>query len=264
MIVVVEPGWATTVQDRGRPGLAHLGVPPSGALDPALAAAVNRATGTSPDAAVLETAGGLVIEALAPVTLATSVHTGPVALAAGDRLRVDADRERAWVYVAARGGIEVAPVLGSRSRDTLSGIGPVVAAGTVLDVGVQVEGPPTDVLALRPPSGPVRLWPGPRADWFAEDAVAHLVAATWTVGAETNRIGVRLDGPPIERRRHAELPSEGLVIGAVQVTPDGRPVVMLADHPTTGGYPVIGVVDPADVGRVAQSRTATTLDFVAV
>jgi biotin-dependent carboxylase-like uncharacterized protein len=263
VIVVVEPGWGTTIQDRGRPGLAHLGVPTSGAVDPTLAAAVNRATGTSPAAAVIETAGGLLLEAQGPVTLATSVHTAPIALAAGDRLRVDADRDRAWVYVSARGGIDVPPVLGSRARDTLSGIGPLVGAGTVLGVGALVDGPPADVLALRPPHGPVRVWTGPRADWFTDAAVQLLVTATWSVGSEVSRVGARLDGPRIERRMHDELPSEGLVLGAVQVTPDGRPVVMLADHPTTGGYPVIGVVDPADVGRVAQARPGADLRFVA-
>ena len=264
MIVVVEPGWATTLQDRGRPGLAHLGVPTSGALDPGLAAAVNRAAGNHPDAALLETAGGLVLEARRRVTLVSSVHTAPVQLGAGDRLRIEPDAARAWVYVAARGGFDVTPVLGSRSRDTLSGIGPVVAAGSVLDVGADDAAAPSDVLAVRTDGGRVRVWPGPRVDWFVDGALGQLVAAAWTVGAEVSRVGVRLAGPPIERRVTDELPSEGLVLGAVQVTPDGRLVVMLADHPTTGGYPVLAVVDPADVARIAQARTGATLGFVAV
>ena len=98
------------------------------------------------------------------------------------------------------------------------------------------------------------------ADWFGEDAVHHLTAAEWTVTA-ASRVGVRLGGPQLSRTTQAELPSEGLVIGAVQVPPDGQPVVMLADHPTTGGYPVIAVVDEDDVGRLAQRPAGSTVRF---
>ena len=105
------------------------------------------------------------------------------------------------------------------------------------------------------------VWPGPRLDWFAADAMQQLVTTEWTVSADVSRVGVRLDGPPLRRVVHDELPSEGLVTGAIQVPPDGRPVVMLADHPTTGGYPVIAVVDPACVRIVAQRRPGSSLRF---
>lgn len=260
---VVRTGWATTLQDAGRPGYAALGVPTSGALDPAMRALLNRLVGNPQHAAVLESAGGLVLRADGPCVTATSVELAITARRAGATIGVDPADGELWGYLAVRGGIIVDPVLGSVSHDTLSGLGPApIAEGRRLGVGPdpgtaisidQVPRPP------RPPS--LRIWPGPRLDWFADDAFAHLTSTTWTVSGQTGRVGVRLDGEPPRRRRAEELPSEGLVLGAIQVPPDGRPVVMLADHPTTGGYPVIAVVDPADVGHLAQRRPGATVRF---
>jgi allophanate hydrolase subunit 2 len=124
VIAIVRLGWATTVQDLGRAGLAHLGVPCSGAIDRDLAAVVNRAVGNPPDRALMETAGGLVVEARREVLVATSAHLAPMHLRPGDRLAVDPAHDRAWAYLAVRGGVVLDPVLGSRSQDTLSGLGP--------------------------------------------------------------------------------------------------------------------------------------------
>jgi biotin-dependent carboxylase-like uncharacterized protein len=261
---IVRSGWATTVQDFGRRGHAHLGVTGAGALDPDLAALTDRLVGNPIGTALLETAGGLEIRARRSLLVASSVERAPVHLRAGEHYRIGVDPERAWAYLAVRGGIAVDPVLGSRSRDTLAGLGPPpVVDGTVLPVGPDPGTTlVTDLAPLGPPSRSIRLWPGPRLDWAAEGSFELLLGAIWRVGAETDRVGSRLDGPPLGRRERGELVSEGLVTGAVQVPPDGRPVVMLPDHPTTGGYPVIAVIDPEDLADLAQTRPGTSVRFV--
>lgn len=259
-IVVVEPGVATTVQDRGRPGLAHLGVPAGGAVDPALAAMVNRLVGNAAGAAVVETAGGLRVTVDRPVLVATDTETAARHLRPGDTVALAAGGDRRWHYLAVAGGVATPPVLGSRSHDTLSGIGvePIVA-GTRLAVGSPEGAPPAvDVAPLAPPHTTVRVGPGPRLDWFEPGSLGAMTGGEWSV-VEVSRVGVRLRGVTIVRRDVAELASEGLVRGALQVPPDGDPVMMLADHPTTGGYPVIAVVHPDDVAHVAQCLPAANL-----
>jgi biotin-dependent carboxylase-like uncharacterized protein len=251
VIEVVDAGVLTTVQDAGRPGYAAVGVPPSGAVDRELAEHCNRLVGNPDEAAVLETAGGLVLRAESPVVVASDVESSARSLAAGDILRVDAG-DRQWHYVAVRGGFDVEPVLGSRATDTLSGLGPSrVVAGDRLPIGDEPERPPVgETWPMQPPGDVIRITPGPRADWFTPDSLAAL-AGRWMVSG-ASRVGIRLEGPPLERAFDRELPSEGLVRGAIQVPPDGAPIMMLADHPTTGGYPVIAVVEPADVAALAQ------------
>jgi len=263
---IVEVGWSTTVQDAGRPGLAGIGVPPSGALDAGRRALVNRLVGNAEDAPVLETAGGLRVRATGPCLVASSSEAAPRTLRSGEQLDVAAAGGTLWAYLAVRGGIAVKSVLGSASQDTLSGLGPpALAAGQLLRVGhdpgtpVVVDQAPVPVPVL-----PVVVWPGPRLDWFEPATMDRLLTIRWRVSSDVSRVGVRLDGPPLRRARHDELPSEGLVTGAIQVPPDGRPVVMLADHPTTGGYPVVAVVDPADVAIVAQHRPGAELRFRAL
>ncbi|MGV9354271.1 5-oxoprolinase subunit C family protein [Streptomyces misionensis] len=281
-LVVVRPGALTTVQDLGRPGYAHLGVPRSGALDPGAAALVNRLTGNPPDAAVLETTvDGCALRARSTVTVAVGgapcpVTVGgrpapwgaPVVVPAGALLEVGAAVAGVRGYVAVRGGIAVEPVLGSRATDLLSGLGPApLAEGTVLPLG-RPAGPPARVDAAPQPGPPaelvLRVTPGPRADWFTARALRDLATRAYRVSPASNRIGLRTEGPALERARDAELPSEGMVLGAVQVPPDGRPVVFLADHPTTGGYPVIAVVRPTDLEAAAQAVPGTPVRFVPV
>jgi biotin-dependent carboxylase-like uncharacterized protein len=259
---IVDTGWSTTIQDRGRPGLAHLGVPTAGAVDQPLAALVNRLVGNDEAAAVLETAGGLVVRATGPVLVATSAELAPRALRGGGELTIAVDSERTWSYLAVRGGIAVESVLGSRAHDTLSGIGPPpIEPGVRLRVGADPSTAVTvDVAQQRTPPERVRVWPGPRVDWFDADAMAHLTTAAWTVET-VSRVGLRLTGGTVRRLVDSELASEGLVAGAIQVPPDGQPVVMLADHPTTGGYPVIAVVDPEDLPALAQRRVGSTVRF---
>ena len=173
-------------------------------------------------------------------------------------------------YLGVRGGIAVRPVLGSRSTDVLSGLGPPpLRAGDRLPVGSE-RGEPADVdqvpASVPPAERAVTAVLGPREDWFVEPA-ATLSAAAWTVSPTSNRIGLRLQGTALARRpdlEGAELPSEPLVTGAVQVPPSGQPVIFLADHPTTGGYPVVGVVLPADLPALAQARPGSTVRIRAV
>jgi allophanate hydrolase subunit 2 len=142
----------------------------------------------------------------------------------------------------------------------------VLSAGDLLPVGGATCGPlPTITVApVADPSGAelsVRVLAGPRADWFTPDALRTLAGSRYTVLSDSNRVGVRLDGPPLARACHDELPSEGMVVGAIQVPPSGLPVLFLADHPVTGGYPVIGVVVTDDLPVIAQARPGQTISF---
>ncbi|MFE0418153.1 5-oxoprolinase subunit C family protein [Streptomyces tendae] len=281
-LAVVRAGTLTTVQDRGRPGHAHLGVPRSGALDAPAAALVNRLVGNPPGAAVLETTlTGCALRPRCAVTVAVggapcpvTVDGRPVPWAAPVRvpaaavLDVGAADSGVRSYVAVSGGVLAAPVLGSRSTDLLSGLGPPpLADGTVLPLG-RPGGRHARVDVAPQPAPPaelvLRVTPGPRADWFTPEAVRVFTSRTYRVSSASNRIGLRVDGPALERARPGELPSEGTVLGAVQVPPDGMPVIFLADHPTTGGYPVIGVVRAPDLPAAAQVVPGTPVRFMAV
>lgn len=273
---VVRPGMATSIQDLGRPGLADLGVTASGAVDRAALQLANRLVGNPAGAAAIETSGGLVVRAWAAVLVAVAgadvavtidgaavARLAPVVLPAGGQLLVGSPRSGLRAYLAVRGGVDVEPVLGSRSWDSLGRLGPPPpVAGERLPIGVDPR-TTAPVDAAPPTTGPdvARLWPGPRWDWFDPHSVRLLEEATWTVRPDSDRVGVRLDGPVLSRSRSVELPSEGLVRGAVQVPHGGRPIVMSADHPTTGGYPVIAVVDPDDLGLVGQAPPGATIRF---
>ncbi|UXY26325.1 biotin-dependent carboxyltransferase family protein [Streptomyces sp. HUAS TT20] len=281
-LVVVRAGALTTVQDTGRPGYAHLGVPRSGALDVPAAALVNRLVGNPPDAAVLETTlNGCAVRPRSTVTVAVGgapcpvtvggrpvAWAAPVVVPAGQVLEVGTAVAGVRGYVGVSGGITVEPVLGSRSTDLLSGLGPApLADGTVLPLGTPAGSHArVDVAPQpRPPAELVlRVTPGPRDDWFTPRAGRDFTTRVYRVSSASNRIGLRTEGPALERAVPGELPSEGMVLGAVQVPPDGRPVVFLADHPTTGGYPVIAVVRAADLPAAAQAVPGTPVRFVAV
>ncbi|MEV0536597.1 biotin-dependent carboxyltransferase family protein [Kitasatospora sp. NPDC050463] len=279
-MLVVRPGPLTTVQDLGRRGVAHLGVPRSGALDEPALDAANRLVGNDPGTAVLETTlGGVALRAHGPVVVAvtgapsavrvngrTAAWGAPVAVPDGALVEVGAATHGVRGYLAVAGGIAVPPVLGSRSTDLLSGLGPApLAVGDVLPVGpLPPHRPAPDLVPLPAPPAELvlRLRLGPRTDWFAPRSVARLARDHYRVAAASNRIALRTEGPPVSRAVGGELPSEGMVLGAVQIPPDGQPVIFLADHPTTGGYPVVGVVPTADLAAAAQTRPGTPLRFV--
>jgi biotin-dependent carboxylase-like uncharacterized protein len=182
-------------------------------------------------------------------------------LPAGGTLRLGHPRHGLRSYLAVRGGLDVPATLGSRSTDILSGLGPApVRSGERLGVGV-AGGEPGAAAASPPALDEARLaicW-GPREDWFSEAAPRLLVTGRWTVRPDSDRVGVRLDGPALRRARPGELPSEPTLPGAVQIPANGRPIVFGPDAPVTGGYPVIAVVD--DLDRVAQLRPGDTVRF---
>lgn len=276
---MLAAGPFTSVQDTGRPGLADMGVGPSGAADRGALLLVNRLLGNDPRAAALEaTLGGLRLRARGAVAVAVTGAAGPLRCAGrdawagevlhlrdGEELEVGLPEAGLRSYVGVRGGVDVRPVLGSRSTDVLSGLGPPpIAAGQVLPVGTApAHWPQVDAVAVAPAAGEVRLrvLPGPRDDWFVPAALRELLTAAWTVTARSDRVGMRLAGPVLRRSRTEELPSEGVVRGALQVAADGSPALFLADHPLTGGYPVIAVVLDADVDRAAQARPGQVLRF---
>jgi biotin-dependent carboxylase-like uncharacterized protein len=272
VIEVLQPGPLTTIQDGGRPGYAHLGVPRSGAFDLAAMRSANHLVANRPDAPVLEvTHGGLSLLAHDAVTVAAAgaVCPGldplvPVTLPAGSMIRLEPPMSGLRTYLAFRGGLMLAPVLGSLATDTLSGLGPPVLRG---GERIEVARDPADIVGVagapRPRDGgdvPLPVTFGPREDWFA--APEQLTETTWTVRADSDRIGIRLDGPPMLRAITGELPSEGLRPGAIQVPPDGRPIVLGPDAPVTGGYPVVAVVGRADLDRAAQLRPGDRVRFV--
>lgn len=283
-LTVESPGLLSLVEDLGRPGYADLGVPTSGAADERAARLANRVVGNPPGDAVIEhLGGGLRLRAEVPVVLAIAgaradARVGsravplatPFELGAGDALELGPADEGVRAYVAVRGGLDVPRTLGSRSTDTLSGLGPApLRPGDRLPVGAVRDARPVGNPEPTPPlprtTATLRATLGPRDDWFTASGLDTLATTTWRVSAASNRIGVRLEpadgAAAVERSRTDELPSEGVVLGAVQVPPSGHPVVFLADHPVTGGYPVAAVVRHADLGLAAQLQPGDTVRF---
>lgn len=274
---VVEPGPLTLVQDAGRPGLSALGVGPSGAFDRRALRQSRELLGNDPLAAALETLGGLRLRARERHVVAVTggmgrievdgqevAHGRAVVVEAGSVLTVAPPSIGLRAYVGIAGGVRAPEVLGSRARDTLAALGPEpLAAGDVVEVGpagrtAEIEDVPS---LLTAGSVTVAAVPGPRDDWFAPTALARLFDTGWTVSGRSDRIGVRLDGPPLDRVRTDELASEPVIRGSIQVTSAGLPVVLGPDHPVTGGYPVIAVVADADTDRLAQARPGDVVRF---
>ncbi len=280
MITVVKTGPELLVQDLGRPGHAAIGVSPSGALDARALRAANRLVGNPESAAGLELLlGGAVLQfdddavvaltgAFGEVSAAGSGSKDryrPFRITAGQRLEIGVATSGLRYYLAVAGGIVAEPQMGSAATDLLSGVGPArLQNGDVLRVGAGTPALASEWMPVPlPPSGTVavRLQPGPRLDWFAPDTRQRLALGNWTVSADSNRVGLRLLGRPLQRVGERELPSEGMVTGAVQVPPSGLPTVFLADHPVTGGYPVPAVVAAADLPLLAQARPGQRIRF---
>jgi biotin-dependent carboxylase-like uncharacterized protein len=277
-VTVLATGPLTTVQDEGRPGLAALGIGRSGACDRSSYRLANRLLGNPAGTAALEvTFGGLALRPERDLLVVTTgarcagsfAHNAPAHLAAGAALRLGPPAAGLRTYVAIRGGIDADVVLGSRSTDILAGLGPpVISTGDVLPVGTdQLPMPGVDVAPVaETESGEVTVsvLAGPRLDWFTPPTWTTLTGRPYTVTNDSNRIGLRLDGAPLERAVPGELRSEGMVRGALQVPPSGRPVLFLADHPVTGGYPVVGYVRDEDVDRCAQLVPGQRIRFRSV
>jgi len=275
-VVVVSPGVLSMVQDRGRSGVASVGVPRAGAADPDGHRAANRLVGNDDDAAVIEVSAAgpslrLECDAHAAVVGHAEVRVdgAPVApdavvpLAAGQVLAVGTTGTDLRCSVALSGGVDVPTLFGSRSSDTLTGLGTgPLRAGDALDLDLPRR-PRGRLLRAGPGlagARRLRVMAGP--DDFPPEALDRLVQTAWSVGASSNRMGVRLDGPPL--LTPGPVPSRAMVTGAVQVPPDGHPVVLGCDHATVGGYPVIAAVILADHGVLGRCRPGDSLRFEVV
>lgn len=276
---VVEPGPLTTVQDLGRTGYAHLGVSPSGAADPESLRLANRLVGNPAGAPALEcTFGGLGLRftaarwvALTGAPASALVDGSPVVdprrfrAPAGTVLHLGRPSTGLRSYLAVGGGFVVRRVLGGAGHDVLAGHGPApLRPGDELAIGPDRPPPaaPIELANSRCPNGIATLrfgW-GPRHELFDSTDRQRFVTTRWRVSTESNRIGVRLLGEPL-RIGETRLASEGMVPGAIQVPPSGEPIAFLADHPVTGGYPVIGVLTEQDIGLLAQAPPGTEIRF---
>jgi biotin-dependent carboxylase-like uncharacterized protein len=287
-LTVLRVGFGAATQDRGRPGLSDMGLGAAGAADRGAAALANRMVGNRPDAAALEALLGSVtlrcdahvVAAVTGAQCAVEVERADgrvrgaaayevLALEPGDTLHIGVPPTRLRAYLAVRGGFDVAPVLRSRSWDSLARLGPApLSVGDVLAVGDDAEDWPL-VDAVPPPLDPwpgdpvlLEVVPGPRDDWFTPDWRTTLTDQDHHVSADSDRVGVRTTAArPLVRAVPHELPSEGVETGSLQVPPEGFPVLFLADHPVTGGYPVVAVLTPASVDRAAQLRPGDTVRF---
>lgn len=283
---VLDGGLLTTVQDGGRYGWARYGIPPSGPVDGWALRAANALVGNAPEAAGLEiTLTGPVLRALRPLTVALcgavfDVRRNGVAevpfnqslsLRAGDVLTFKERRWGARAYLAVRGGLALPLFLGSQSTYLPGAFGGL--AGRALQAGDRLPvyaAPPLEeerawpAHALPPytPAPVLRVIRGPQAEGFSATGWATFLSAVYTVSAKADRMGARLQGPPIEKATVGDMLSDGVVMGSVQVPPDGQPIVMLADHQTTGGYPKIATVIRADLPLLAQCLPGDTVRFV--
>jgi len=282
MIEVLHPGRYSSVQDQGRSGHAHLGVPAAGAADGFYLRVANRLVGNPDGAAALEmTAQGPTLRFMADVYVALTgcrleaqLDGQPLpmyqtlAIKAGSVLDCGPVIQGWRSYLAVAGGIDAMPVLGSRSRDTLSHLGPEpLVVGGRLGAGSAPAEKPAFYLRTPPQyrqSTRLRMIAGPHQDWFTPVALQALREGDYKVQAQSDRIGIRLDGPALMRAREGELLSMGMITGAIQVPPSGRPIVLLADHGATGGYPVIAAVISADLPLLAQLAPGAEVSFMDV
>lgn len=280
MIHVIKPGLLTTVQDLGRPGFAHLGLSPAGAADSVSFRVANFLVGNPPNTPALEiTLVGPTLEFDAPTTAAISgAHTSTSVVlnqafhvAPGEKIAIGSLLDGARTYLAVRGGIAVPPVMNSCSTflpARLGGFeGRALRAGDCVRVGEKTLGAckrlPSGLREelSRTSQGPLRVTPSLQHDWFGPDEVHSLAEQAFTVNDASNRSGVRLRGEPIFPQVKRELLTEGIALGAVQMPPDGQPIILFVDQQTTGGYPKIANVVAADLSRVGQLRPRDKVRF---
>jgi biotin-dependent carboxylase-like uncharacterized protein len=287
---IVAPGLHTTLQDLGRWGYQAVGVPVSGALDSTSARLANHLVGNAGGTGSLE----ILYQGPTLEVLAERVHVG---LAGGDAqlellgerpqpvggwrslvlrrgavFRVSPLTEAACCYLAVAGGFAVAPCLGSLSTFVRGGIGGfegrALRAGDELPLALEAAGNDPELCLRTPPppdrDHPIRVVLGPQQDHFTPQAIACLLSAEYIVSKSADRMGMRLDGPPLAHRDGHDIVSDGIVTGAIQVPGSGQPILLLADHQTTGGYPKIATVISADLSLVGRRRPGDTMRFTAI
>lgn len=284
VLEVLEPGLLTTIQDLGRVGWRRFGVPASGALDRAALRAANRAVGNAPGAAALEFAfPGPTLRAVGQCEVVVAGadlgarHNGaemepgrPVRVRRGDLIEFSAPLSGQWAYLGLSGGLDAPMVMGSRStnsRGGLSGLaGRGIKAGETLGAGEQFRerSEAEEADSGEAASGRVRVILGPQADAFTPASQAAFLSGPYRATVRRDRAGMRAHGPSIVHRESAEILSDGLLPGAVQIPADGQPLVILADGPTTGGYPKVAWVIDADLDRIAQMAPGVSMEFRAV
>ncbi len=264
-----------TVQDLGRPGRMHEAVPPGGALVRERLVAANRAAGNPDGAAAIEVLGTLVVRAEDACVVATDT-TGATTLPVGAELTVTSEPRRV-AYLALRGGIAAPLLLGGRGALLCAGLGGLVRAGQVLaSAELPRVAPAAPTLASTdastrahasaspsaemPTDAPIRLLAGPDGEHFLPGTLALLTSSTYRILPSSNRVGTRLDGPALPRSAVADV-SRPMVIGALEVPGDGKPIVLGPEHPTTGGYPIVAVVARADLGRLFSIRLGGSVRF---
>lgn len=277
-LIVLKTGAFTTIQDLGRFGHLSSGVGISGAFDRRSLRTANRIVGNDEAAAGLECLGGgialnatqatvvSVTGAIATIKINERVvgHSAPLHLNPGDTISVGATTVGIRVYLAVAGGIDVEPVLNSRSYDTLAKLGPEpIRPNDQLPIGVaNLDRIVVDSIPTRSTTkARLTVYPGPHLNYFPDHARDILLSEKYEVSPTSDRIGVRLIGPAIPRLPGREVPSAPMIRGAIQVPPDGQPVILGPDHPVTGGYPVIGVIADDDVDALAQLRPGERVQF---
>ena len=284
-VLVVSPGFLTTVQDLGRPGHAAAGVSASGAADSIALAIGNRLVGNAPSAPALEmtlVAGTFRFEhpaivaitgadAAARVDGAAVPSWTVVPIPAGGTLACGVLTGGARAYLCVRGGLAVPSVLGSASTHLASGLGGwhgrALVRGDLLPVGPPPGTPPA-TRRVDPAAIPgyargevVRITEGPQASWFDGETRARFIETSWRVAEASDRMGLRFDGPALARLDDRELVTEGVALGAIQIPADGKPIVLFVEHQTTGGYPKIANVASVDLARVGQLRPRDEVRF---
>lgn len=281
---VLRPGLLTTVQDLGRFGLGSLGIPPAGAADPRSAMLANRVAGNSAGAAVLEmTATGGRFEVLAELRFAAAGADMPLsrngerlALGAlheareGDALEFGTSSRGLRTYLAVAGGFDVPPVLGSLSTHLAAGMGGYqgrrLEAGDILESrpaaprSESAEAPPEAASIFDSPVL-LRVLPGPQADLFLPEVLRRFSESVFRVSAQSNRMGLRLEGERIPARNESEILPEGAPVGSVQVPSGGDPIILMPEGPVTGGYPKIACVASADLPLLGQIRPGERVRF---
>lgn len=289
---VISPGLLTTIQDRGRIGFQHLGVPVSGALDAVALAAANALVGNAPDEAALEifyrgpvlaaeadsvrialACGSAELEKL-PEPFARHGQRIPpmqsITLHRGEAIRIGSIADSACACLAVEGGFAIEPVLGSRATDIRSRIGGIEARalreGDLLplrrEAADDTQERQLDCMLAAPAR--VRIVPGPQRDFFTDGEFDAFLQATYRVGANSSRMGLRLSGRPVSSSRGANIVSDAVAPGSIQIPGDGQPIVLLADRQTTGGYPKIANVISADIPALGRLRSGAALSFTPV
>ncbi len=269
-IHVLQPGFQSTVQDLGRPGYGHLGISASGAADPLSLRIGNLLVGNPETAAAIEmtlTGGSFEFTGDVVVALAGSDFGVPLwesfEVKAGNVLACGPARTGARCYLCVRGGIDVPPVLGSRSTHLMAGLGgEALKAGAILPIGIPGAACPPPhfgprLLHSTAPGRAIRVTAGPQSERF----LPGFYQSAFLVSRHANRMGLRLEGPCVEHRERCGLLTEGAALGAIQVPPDGQPIILFVEHQTTGGYPKIANVIAADLHLLGQLRPRDEVRF---